>query len=52
MADLRGLSRAHPLNSRLVKTESGKLVEEVYRAGTPDGKIPPGRYAQFLKKAN
>jgi dipeptidyl-peptidase-3 len=27
-------------------------VEEIYRAGTPDGKIPAGRYAQFLKKAN
>ena len=42
----------HPLNSRLVKAPDGKLVEEVYRAGTPDGKIPPGIYAQFLKKAN
>ena len=35
-----------------MKSDSGKLVEEVYRAGTPDGKIPAGRYAQFLKKAN
>ena len=32
--------------------DAGKLVEEVYRAGTPDGKIPPGLYAQYLKKAN
>ncbi len=32
--------------------QNGKLVEEVYRAGTPDGKIPPGLYAQYLKKAN
>jgi dipeptidyl-peptidase-3 len=27
-------------------------VEEVYRAGTPDGKMAPGLYAQFLRKAN
>jgi len=52
MADLKDFHDAHPLNSRLVKTPDGKLVEEVYRAGTPDGKVPPGRYAQFLKKAN
>jgi dipeptidyl-peptidase-3 len=52
MADLKDFHDAHPLNSRLVKTPGGKLVEEVYRAGTPDGKVPPGRYAQFLKKAN
>ena len=30
----------------------GKLVEEVYRAGTPDGKVPPGLYAAFLRIAN
>src|SRR5207237_9636851 len=24
---------------------------EVYRAGTPDGRVPPGAYATFLKKA-
>ena len=52
LADLKNYHDAHPLNSRLVKTASGKLIEEVYRAGTPDGKIPPGRYALFLKKAN
>jgi dipeptidyl-peptidase-3 len=52
LPDLKGFSERHPLNSRLVKEGSGKLVEEVYRAGTPDGKIPPGLYAQFLKKAN
>ena len=51
MADLKGFHDTHPLNSRLVK-QNGKLVEEVYRAGTPDGKIPPGRYAEFLRKAN
>jgi dipeptidyl-peptidase-3 len=52
LADLQGFQEKYPLNSRLVKNASGKLVEEVYRAGTPDGKIPPGRYAQHLKKAN
>ncbi|MGH9431614.1 MAG: dipeptidyl-peptidase 3 family protein, partial [Terriglobia bacterium] len=57
LADLKGFQEKFPLNSRLVK-KNGKLVEEVYRAGTPDGKIPPGLYAkelgqaiQFLKKA-
>jgi dipeptidyl-peptidase-3 len=52
LADLSGFQEKYPLNSRLVKNTSGKLVEEVYRAGTPDGKIPPGRYAQYLRKAN
>jgi dipeptidyl-peptidase III len=51
LADLKGFKEAHPLNSRLVKT-NGKLVEEVYRAGTPEGKVPAGRYAEFLHKAN
>ncbi|PYV27990.1 MAG: peptidase M49, partial [Acidobacteria bacterium] len=40
----------YPLNSRLVK-KNGKLIEEVYRAGTPDGRIPPGRYAAELQRA-
>jgi dipeptidyl-peptidase III len=51
LADLKGFHDTHPLNSRLVK-QGGKLVEEVYREGTPDGKVPPGRYADFLHKAN
>jgi dipeptidyl-peptidase III len=51
MADLAGFHDTHPLNSRLVKTDSGKLVEEVWRAGTPDGKVPAGMYSPFLKKA-
>jgi dipeptidyl-peptidase-3 len=51
LAELKGFTEKYPLNSRLVKGPKG-LVEEVYRAGTPDGKIAPGRYAQFLKKAN
>jgi dipeptidyl-peptidase-3 len=52
MADLKNFHDAHPLNSRLVKGSDGKLVEEIYRAGTADGKVPPGMYAEFLKKAN
>jgi dipeptidyl-peptidase-3 len=32
--------------------KDGRLVEEVYRAGTPDGKIPPGRYARELQAVN
>ena len=49
--DLKGFKDKYPLNSRVVKAADGKLTELVYRAGTPDGKIPPGIYATFLKKA-
>lgn len=52
LADLKGFHELYPLNSRVVRGPDGKLREEVYRAGTPDGKIPPGLYAVFLKKAN
>jgi dipeptidyl-peptidase-3 len=52
LTDLKGFTEHYPLNSRLVKGPSGKLVEEVWRSGTPDGKVPAGRYAEFLKKAN
>ncbi len=52
LADLKGFTEKYPLNSRLVKEKSGRLVEEVWRAGTPDGKVPAGRYAAYLKKAN
>ncbi|HXB75536.1 MAG TPA: hypothetical protein VNY05_45305 [Candidatus Acidoferrales bacterium] len=50
MADLKDFHDKYPLNSRLTKSE-GKLVEEVYRAGTPDGKVKPGMYARFLGRA-
>ena len=43
-------TQKYELNSRLVKRD-GRLVEEVYRAGTPDGKVPAGRYAQFLNRS-
>jgi dipeptidyl-peptidase-3 len=52
LADLKDFDGAHPLNSRVSKGRDGKLQELVYRAGTPDGKIPPGLYATFLKRAN
>ena len=52
LTDLKGFTERYALNSRLVKDRSGKLVEEVWRAGTPDGRVPAGRYAEFLKKAN
>ena len=50
--DLKGFQEKYPLNSRVVKAAGGKLTELVYRAGTPDGKVPPGLYATFLKRAN
>jgi dipeptidyl-peptidase-3 len=49
--DLKGFQDKYPLNSRVVRGPDGNLMELVYRAGTPDGKIPPGLYATFLKKA-
>jgi dipeptidyl-peptidase III len=49
--DLKGFTEHYRLNSRITK-ESGKIVEEVYRAGTPDGKVPAGLYAKYLKKAD
>lgn len=50
LQDLIGFHELHPLNSKLVK-ENGKLVEQVYRAGTPDGKVPAGLYANELRHA-
>jgi dipeptidyl-peptidase-3 len=52
LADLKTFKEHYPLNSRLIRVRFGRMVEEVYRAGTPDGKIAPGLYARFLKKAN
>src|ERR1700722_12570304 len=51
LKDLQGFTEHYPLNSRLVK-KNGKLDEEVYRAGTLDGKILPGLYAKQLTAAN
>src|ERR1035438_5333473 len=51
LADLAGFTEHYPLNSRLAKID-GRLAEQVHRAGTPDGKVPPGLYAEYLAKAN
>jgi dipeptidyl-peptidase-3 len=51
LEDLSGFAETHPLNSRLVK-RNGRLVEEVYRAGTPDGRVPAGLYAKELSAVN
>jgi dipeptidyl-peptidase-3 len=51
LADLQGFHESYALNSRLVKRD-GRLVEEVWRAGTPDGKVPSGRYAHELGAVN
>jgi dipeptidyl-peptidase-3 len=49
--DLKNFKDRYPLNSRVVKGKDGALVEQVYRTGTPDGKVPPGRYAVYLRRA-
>jgi dipeptidyl-peptidase-3 len=49
--DLKNFTERYRLNSQVVK-ENGKLVEKIYRAGTPDGRVPPGLYAEYLRKAN
>ncbi len=51
LSDLANFHEQYPLNSRLAKI-NGKLLEQVYRAGTPDGKIPPGLYTEQLRRAN
>ncbi len=51
LQDLDDFVEQHPLNSRLAKRDGG-LVEEVYRAGTADGKVPPGLYARELAATN
>ncbi|MGB8510224.1 MAG: hypothetical protein WCD76_17730 [Pyrinomonadaceae bacterium] len=51
LADIKDFHEAYALNSRLVKMPGGKLVEQVYRAGTPDGSVSAGLYAEYLQKA-
>jgi dipeptidyl-peptidase-3 len=51
LGDLKNFKEQYPLNSRLAKI-NGTLVEQVYRAGTPDGRVPAGLYAEYLAKAN
>ena len=52
LEDTKNFKELYALNSRLVKGADGKLLERVYRAGTPDGRIPPGLYAIYLRRAN
>jgi dipeptidyl-peptidase-3 len=52
MNDLQGFHESYALNSRLLKRPGGGLVEQVYRAGTRDGRVPPGYYAGYLRKVN
>jgi dipeptidyl-peptidase-3 len=51
LEDLNNLKETHPLNSRVVKGADGVIREEVYRAGTPDGRVPRGLYAAYLERA-
>jgi dipeptidyl-peptidase-3 len=55
LADLKNFRERYALNSRVVKVPnsrgSGELVEQVWRAGTPDGSVAPGLYAEYLNKA-
>jgi dipeptidyl-peptidase III len=49
--EMKSFKERYALNSRVVKGSDGTIREEVYRAGTPDGRVPPGLYAVYLKKA-
>ena len=51
LADLANFTERYRLNSRVEKID-GRIAENVYRAGTPDGRVRPGLYAQYLAKAN
>src|SRR5579862_4503602 len=51
LSDLKNFTERYPLNSRLAKV-NGHLEEQIYRAGTPDHRVPPGLYAEYLAKAN
>ncbi len=52
LKDIAKFKEQYPLNSRLERTAAGTVVEHVYRAGTPDGRVKPGLYAVYLAKAN
>jgi dipeptidyl-peptidase III len=51
LSDLKNFTERYPLNSRLIKV-NGHLEEQVYRAGTPDHRVPAGLYAEYLSQAN
>ena len=50
LADLAKFKEHYPLGSTVVRDKNGRLSEQVWRAGTPDGSVPPGKYAVYLKK--
>ena len=49
LAEVEKLQARYGLNSRVAK-RGGKVTEEVWRAGTPDKKVPPGRYAAHIRR--
>ncbi len=49
LAEVEKVQGTHGLNSRVAK-RGGKVIEEVWRAGTPDRKVPPGRYAATIRR--
>ncbi len=49
LQEVQSFKERYKLNSRVAKFR-GKLVEQPYRAGTPDGKVRPGRYAKQLRR--
>jgi len=51
LADLKTFKDRYPLNSRVIKGADGTIREEVYRAGTPDGRVAAGIGAVYLQKA-
>jgi dipeptidyl-peptidase-3 len=51
LSELKDFTEHYPLNSRLAKM-NGHLEEQVYRAGTPDHRVPAGLYAEYLSRAN
>jgi dipeptidyl-peptidase III len=51
LEDMKSVRERYALNSRAVKGSDGAVREEIYRAGTPDGAVPAGLYAVYLKKA-
>jgi dipeptidyl-peptidase III len=51
LAELKNVTERYALNSRVVKDATGTIREEVYRAGTPDGRVPHGLYAVYLQTA-
>ncbi len=47
LKDLQDFEEKYPLNSKVVKKD-GKIIEQVYRAGTDS--VPPGLYAEQLNR--